>query len=82
MFLCKCYTSQLSRVVSRIRSMAETKQAETPRNHLSGPPKKFFLDGDTEEGAPKGRCQTRGVWGHLPVIFAEFDLILEAFCAF
>ena len=56
--------------------------AAPPQNHLSGPPKYFFLDGDTKERAPKGRCQARGVWGHGPSeIFAEFDLILEAFCA-
>ena len=37
-----------------------------PRNHLSGPPENFFLVGDTKERAPKGRCQTGGVWGHAP----------------
>ena len=37
-----------------------------PRNHLSGPSKIFFLDGDTKERAPKGRYQARGVWGHAP----------------
>ena len=37
-----------------------------PRNHLSGPPKFFFLDGDTKERAPKGRCQTGGSGGMLP----------------
>ena len=47
------------------------------------PPKYFFLDGDAKERAPKGRCQARGVWEHAPPEnFAEFDLILEAFCAF
>ena len=57
---------------------AETRHRGTP------PPKSFFLDGDTKERAPKGRCQARGVWGHAPPPenFAEFDLILEAFCAF
>ena len=35
-----------------------------PRNHLSGPPKNCFLDGDAKEQAPKGRRQARGVWGH------------------
>ena len=56
-----------------------------PRNHLLGPPKNFFLDGDAKERASKGRCQARGVWGHAsspPEKFAEFHLILEAFCAF
>ena len=55
-----------------------------PRNHLSGPPKICFLDGDAKERAPKGRCQATGVWGgHAPPEnFAEFHLILEAFCAF
>ena len=53
------------------------------RNHLSGPPKIFFLDGDTKERGPKGQCQARGVWGHAPPEnFADLDLILEAFCAF
>ena len=48
-----------------------------------GPPKNFFLDGDAKEQAPKGRCQARGVWGHAPQKkFAEFDLVLETFCAF
>ena len=46
---------------------AETRQCEPPpRNHLSGSPKNFFLDGDTKEPAPKGRCQARGVWIHAP----------------
>ena len=54
-----------------------------PRNHLSGPPKKIFYDGDTKERAPKGRCQAIGGCGGMPPEnFAEFDLILEAFCAF
>ena len=55
-----------------------------PRNDLSAPPKIFFLDGDTKERAPKGQRQAiRGVWGHAsPDNFAEFDLILKAFCAF
>ena len=55
-----------------------------PRNHLPGPPKIFFLDGDAKERAPKGRCQARGVWGHArpPENLAEFHLILETFCAF
>ena len=54
-----------------------------PRNHLSGRPQIFFSDDDTKERAPKGRCQARRVWGHAPPEnFAEFDLILEAFCAF
>ena len=58
-------------------------RAPFPRNDLSGPPKIFFLDGDAKERAPKGRCQARGVWGHAPTEnFAEFDLILEALCAF
>ena len=53
------------------------------RNHLLGPPKNFFLNGDAKERATKGRCQAWGVWGHvLPENFVEFDLILEAFCAF
>ena len=54
-----------------------------PKNDLSGPPKNFFLDGDTKERVPKERCQTRGVWGHAPPKnFVEFDLILEAFVRF
>ena len=58
-------------------------RAPPPRNHLSGPPKNFFLNGDAKERAPKGRCQATGVWGHAPPEnFAEFDLTLEAFCAF
>ena len=57
--------------------------APAPRNHLSGPPKIFFLDGDAKERAPKGQCQARGIWGHAPPEnFAEFDLTLETFCAF
>ena len=57
--------------------------AAPPRNHLSGPPKNVFLDGDTKERAPKGRCQAREVWGACPPEnFAEFDLILETFRAF
>ena len=58
--------------------------AGPPRNHLSGPPKIFFLDGDAKERAPKGRCQATGVWGGMPhpENFAKFHLILEAFCAF
>ena len=44
---------------------AETRPcAPPPRNHLWGPPKNFFLDGDAKERALKGRCQARGVWGH------------------
>ena len=62
---------------------AETRQCAPPRNHLSGPPKNFFLDGDAKERAAKGRCQAWGFRGHaLPENFAEFHLILEAFCAF
>ena len=54
-----------------------------PRNHFSRPPKIFFLDGDTKERDPKGQFPAKGVWGHAsPENFAEFDLILEAFCAF
>ena len=54
-----------------------------PRNHFSGPPKIFFLDGDAKERGPKWQCPARGVWGHVPPEnFAEFDLILEDFCAF
>ena len=55
-----------------------------PRNHRFGPPKIFFLDGDAKELVSKWRCQARGVWGHAPPPenFAEFDLILEAFCVF
>ena len=46
---------------------AETKECgPPPRNHLSGPPKFFFLDRDTKERAPKGQCQAKGVWGHVP----------------
>ena len=37
-----------------------------PRNHVSGPPKIFFLDGDAKEQAPKGRCQARGSGGIPP----------------
>ena len=49
----------------------------------AGPPRSFFLDGGTKERAPKGRCQARGIWGQAPPEnFAEFDLILEAFCTF
>ena len=40
--------------------------AGPPQNHLSGPPKILFLDGDAKERAPKGRCQAWGVWGHAP----------------
>ena len=54
-----------------------------PQNHLSGPPKIIFLDGDAKERASKRRWQARGVWGHAPPEnFAEFDLTVEAFCAF
>ena len=57
--------------------------AGPPQNHLSGPPKIFFLDSDAKERAPKGRCQARGVWGHAPPEnFAEFHLILEVFVRF
>ena len=48
--------------------------APPPRNHFSGPLKIFFLDGDTKERGLKGQC--------IPENFAEFDLILEDFCAF
>ena len=70
--------------VSRFaRAELKLGNAAPPQNHLSGPPKKFFLDGDIKERAPKERCQARGVWEHAPPEkFAEFDLILEAFCAF
>ena len=55
----------------------------SPRNHLSGPPKSFFLDGDAKERAPKKRCQVRGVWGQVPPEnFAEFALVLEVFVRF
>ena len=41
---------------------------------MRGPLKFFFLDGDSKERAPKGRCQTRRVWGYAPPEnFAEFD---------
>ena len=57
--------------------------AGPPKIIFRGPLKYFFLDGDAKERAPKGRCQARGVWGHAPPEnFAEFDLILEPFCAF
>ena len=57
--------------------------AGPPKIIFRGPLKYFFLDGDAKERAPKGRCQARGVWGHAPPEnFAEFDLILVAFCAF
>ena len=49
---------------------------------MRGPPKFFFLDGDTKERAPKGRYQAIGGVGHAPPEnFAEFDHILEA-CRF
>ena len=57
--------------------------AGSPPQSSFGAPKIFFLDGNTKERAPKGRCLARGVWGHAPPEkFAKFDLILEAFCAF
>ena len=76
-----------------VRYIKDTLYREQGRNWaMRGPPKiifrgiflkYFFLDGDAKERAPKGRCQARGVWGHAPPEnFAEFDLILEAFCAF
>ena len=62
---------------------AETRQCGAPPKSSFGAPKHFFLNGDAKERALKGRCQARGVWGHaLPENFAEFHLILEAFCAF
>ena len=63
----------------RLRRMLHLRGAE----NLSGPPKTFFLDGDTKKRATKGRCQAKRVWGHAPPEnFAEFDLISEAFRAF
>ena len=54
-----------------------------PKIIFRGPLKYFFLDGDAKERAPKWRCQARGA-GDMPPPenFAEFDLILEASCAF
>ena len=35
-----------------------------PKSFFGAP--KIFLNGDTKERAPKGRCQARGVWGRAP----------------
>ena len=70
------------RVLPHTQSRNYAMRARRPRNHLSGPPKNFFLDGDTKERAPKGQCQAGGLGACPPKNFAEFDFILEAFCAF
>ena len=48
-------------IAEKVKPRTETRQCgpPPPRNHLSAPPKKFLLDGDTKERAPKGRCQAR-----------------------
>ena len=58
--------------------------AGPPQNHLSGPPKKLFLDGDAKERAPKGRCQARGVCRHAPPqkILRNFTLFWRLFVRF
>ena len=52
------------------------------RNHLSGPPKTIFLDGDTKIEPRGGDAMLGGLGACPPENFADFDLILETFCAF
>ena len=77
-------TNPFQKCITCVCTRAETRQCGPPPKIIfRGPLKYFFLDGDAKERAPTGRCQARGVWGHAPPEnFAEFDLILEAFCAF
>ena len=53
-------------IAEKVNPKAETRECGPPRNHLSGPPKKFFLDGDTKERAPKGDAKLGGSGGMPP----------------
>ena len=53
-----------------------------PRNHLSGPLKMFSWMVMQKSEPRKDDAKLGGLEACLPENFAEFDLILEAFCAF
>ena len=62
---------------------AETRQcAPPPRNHLSESPKNFSRMVMQKSEPRKGNATLGGSGGLPPEIFAEFDRILEVFCAF